>query len=434
VRLSPTEEEAESYSKIDFTQQQGMVRTSPTAGEDVDVLVRAMNPGEEAREVVLDTVETAPGYGTVDLSPSDEQDPRSDGKVVWSKTVSENGQLLYKTYDRVNDRTMPYVIPHLTCRNGWKTEYRIFRENPAEPVFIDVFDRLGMMLQRVAIPFDTQRQASGDLADVLSPSVLQNGAYARLETDSENVLGGYVTYSNVIDAPVKIPIESRPIYGSMKLFDLKPVGEGGTGIAIVNTSNVENQILYEMRTVNGVRLFRGNLLLQPGEKWLTTVDQLTAGMPIERTDTLTIHAHFQVEAIAIQADYQPLTLYGHRILGNKLDQVTETYLSIPADRDAYYMFANYNDGAMFLLFEGYDAEGNRQGRFNMQLGERLGVNRFEKASVQQIFDNGVDNPDFDAITMFRVTAPAPFYGIEFAADEDDLAPFALPIPNVYENP
>jgi len=436
-KITPeTEGATESYYQITFPEDSGTMELTDFNGmAEPRTVVRAINTTTEPSEVGLNPLTSIPPRGSLDFeAPGEPVRIFSTGRTVWSEVISEDNAILSKKYYRDHVPRMPYIVPHLTCRNGWKTRYDLFRSNPEEPVYLQIHDHMGLVLQSAEIPFMEEGRASGGLDTLFSPEVLANGAWVSFETAQSNLLKGNLIFVNGSGIPVSIDIGSSPRFGHMRVFDLKSSDKGGTGIALVNTSGTENEIVYELNASNGARKAHGIFRLEPGQKWLTTVAALS-NEPVANTDVFHVFSQFEVETLVIQLERNPEVLYGHRILSDVLDQFKETYLSIPADHDkAYYLFANYNDAPLHVLFEGYDANGVRQGRFNIDLGRALQRGEVRKASLNQIFANGVDRPDLDAITYFRVTCLQPIMALEFVGDLNDEAPLAVLPVNIFEAP
>ena len=429
-----TEGTLESYYQMVFPEEMGSFRSRVLHDAAFDsVHLRAVNTRDEVNEISAGGILEVAPYGSIDIFNDPPSMLRAEKRTLWAETF-EKGTTPYKRYFRDHERRLPYIVPHVTCRNGWKTRLDITRSMMTEPVQLLAYDAMGVLIESVPIPFESAPRFEGGLDHLLSETSLATVAYVEFETIPENLLRGFIEFVNGMGIPVSFDIKASPRYGDMIVFNLEPRNMGGTGIAVVNTSEVANQVFYRIEDKQGAIHGQGNFFMQPGEKWLTTVQALTESQ-LGGDFTFYFFAHYAVEALAVHVQRDPMRLYGHRLLSTKQDEVSETFLSLPENRDlGGYLFANYNDAPMHLLFEGYSADGALQGRFNIQLGKPLLVREARWVPLTQILQNGVSIVDLEAITHFRVTAPKPFYGFEVVGPQDAEHFHFLPLPNIFDNP
>jgi hypothetical protein len=432
-----TNELRDSFYKINFPYEYSAFDKQAMVGTFAETQLRAINAGTDSLRISGNDDISVDGSAVLELETNHDI-IRSNMKTVWAEET--DGPLgKSKRYHLDHIRQMPYVVPHLTCKNGWKTLLEIARSDLSIPVVANVYDAAGALLQTVDIPFEGAF-FTGDFSKLLSEQAGANGAWFELQTGVNNNLSGQAVFLNGLGDPIKIDVVSRPRHGLLKVFDLKDLGEGGTGIALLNTSDFESEILYRLRDGDNNALTNGQFMLQPGEKFVSTVRSLV-GQDVESDYVLELHSQYAVDSLVIQYQIAPKRLYGHRMFGEFLDEITESYISMPVNEadleQVSFLFTNPGSRSTQLIFEGFDASGQLQGRFQMVLGQALRPREYAFASLAQILDNGLATPDggnFEAITHFKVRTQYPVFGMEFVGSLEDATLAGVPLLRVYEMP
>jgi len=390
--------------------------------------ISAVNTREKELMIAGLDVENVEPYGSRSFLSGDVGEVRASDRVLWAETFQGQSGTV-KHYFLDHQKVTDYVVPHITCRNGWKTTLEI-RRQAKSPVSLSIHGQDGVVLATEELPFGDGLLLQQDIASLFSTETLEAAAWMDFHTTTK--LKGFAIFTDKDGMPIRIDIASRPRFGDMLVFDLREGLKGGTGLAVVSTSASENEVKYRVEDGAGNEVVDGTLFMQQGQKWLTTIDALV-DVPMQDDFTFFLHTQFPIEGVVVQVT--PDSIYGHRILGEDIDYITETFVTLPEDRsDAGFIFANYNDRARHVLFEGFSADGELQGRFNIELGNPLASRESRRVSLQQILENGVGIKDLDAITHFRLTSVDPFYGMELSGMSSGPAPVVIPLMNVYEYP
>lgn len=438
IKLTAVEEaDAESYYKLLFPRQVSSFTVVPNVASSFDQYdLLAVNTRASANALgggALDTSLELATYGSYHASAlGGGESFRASNRTVWVETAFHDGEIEKKYY---RDHAMAlYTVPHLTFKNGWDTRLDLHALDPGTPVWLAVHGSNGGLIERVGISFGAGNRFQGSLAEALSPQSRQGGAWFRLETDPANHLRGVVSFVNGAGAAIKIDIEGRPRIGELIVFNLKSTRDGSTGIALVNTSELENEVLYSLEDKNGTVRGEGVMVLPPGGKWLATVAALS-DVNVNDEMTLYLHAQFKVEGLVIQHQRSPNLFYGHRILSKELDQLDESLIALPEDRNlSSFVFANYNTQNIHVLFEGFAEDGSLQGRFNIEIGNALRFQEMRLVPLTQILQNGVGIKDLDAITHFRLTSKQPVFMFELIGEAGTVTPMSVHLPLLYDNP
>ena len=396
---------------------------------DTETTIQAVNTKNTELKMAGTDVEDVQPYGSRSFKGGNGTELRASDRVLWSERIpGQSGEL--KQYFLDHQKISEYVVPHVTCRNGWKTTFDI-RRQAKTPVSLSVHGQDGVVLGSAELPFGDSLSLHLDIADLFSSEIIQAAAWIDFQTTTN--LKGFAVFTDRNGMPIRIEIASRPRYGKMLVFDLRQEPNGGTGLAVVSTSASENEVIYWVEDGSGNEVVpQKTFLMQQGQKWLTTIEALVEE-PLQDDFTFYLHTQFPVEGLVVQV--MPGSIYGHRILGEDIDNMTEAFVTLPQDRsDGGFIFANYNDRARHVLFEGYSADGELQGRFNIELGNPLAARESRRVTLQQILENGVGVKDLNSITHFRLTSVDPFYAMELSGMSSAPAPVVIPLENVYENP
>lgn len=430
IKISQKEDAfTDSYYQLVFAEDASHFVSGPF-GNNVELEGKITAVNTRNTPVVLSSAQTQTleSFGSASYQVKQDTQIRGSDRTLWSETF--DGQAgTFKQYFLDHQQITDYMVPHVTCRNGWKTHLEI-RRQANSPVYLRVYGQFGVMLTRVMVPFGDNQVYQGDMATLVPAEVLESAAWIDFETTSK--LKGFVVFSGLGGAPIRLDITAKPRFGDMLVFDLKAQGAGGTGLAIVSAAPEENEVLYWIENGDGEEIFRGSRFMQKGHKWLTTIDALV-DVPMEDDFVFFMHSQFPVEGLVIQVGSD--MIYGHRILGMDMDNLVESFVSVPENRDGVgYIFANFNRSSRHILFEGFAADGTLQGRFNIRLGRALRSREVQKVPLQQIFENGVDIKDLNAITHLRMTSVEKFFGLELVDFGQSNSPMVVPMKNVYENP
>ncbi|CAM2066607.1 Pre-peptidase C-terminal domain-containing protein [Sulfidibacter corallicola] len=386
-----------------------------------------------AAENSVDAQALAP-YGGVALAKESGRVWRSSERTIWAESWKNGDTMHKKLYHRDHVMKTRYIAPHITFRNGWKTRLEVFSEKAGVPVTMVLHADNGNVIRSVELPFNGSTRYENFLDRIPGIGSLSQVAWFELTTASDNPLKGTVCFENARGNYVMIDLETRPGIGEMMVFDLKSEAEGGTGLALLNVADVENEVLYSLETKSGDVIAEGGFFLGTGEKMLNTVADLTSST-VTNDMILFVHAQYPLDGLVVQYQMDPYFMYGHRILRDSLDEHYETFVRLPEDRNLVtLMVANLGTANNQPLFEGYSADGTLQGRFNMNIQRALSPKEVKFVDVATIFENGVDILDLDAITHFRIRSPKPFFAVELYGTPQTSTFMGIPLPLIYENP
>lgn len=392
--------------------------------------VRVMDLGHDGNAVLSEMRRDLARNGSMDLGPVVE-DTRSLEQVMWvSRRTTDQG--VDKTYAWDHELKMAVVVPHMTFRNDWDTRLDIRVDAPQPQVTARVFSRTGMLLETVELPLDENGAFSGSLADWLGQSAVRNGAWFALDAGGGRIEGVVEFCRPRLGDFSRMPIESKPLVGDMVVFDLLDRFSGWNGLALVNTSGLDNELMFRLRNPQGTLVDEGSMILEPGQKLLTTVADLA--MPVGRNDILELFSQYEVEALTIRHEYASGETWGHRVLAYFSDAFNETFMSVDDWDEVTLVCMNPNRQNVHLLFEGYAADGSLQGRFHTVLGKAIKPFETRRASVSQIMENGVELVDLEAITHFRMTALEPLYAVELISARVGASKTVARLIPVYDDP
>lgn len=429
IRLSQLEDAfVESYYQFVFPEDASHFVSGPYGNNfEVSGQVNAVNTRSKKVFITGNDSQEVAAYGSRSFDVIGNVDTRANDRVLWSEKL--DGQLGdFKQYHLDHIEKTEYMVPHVTCRNGWKTFLDI-RRQAKKPVFLRVYGQDGAMIHRQELAFDDGILFQKDMASFVPQQILETAGWIDFETEAP--LKGFAVFTGTVGDPIRIDIAARPRFGDMLVFDLKEQGKGGTGLAVVSTADFDNEVIYWIEDGRGNEIVRKTRFMTKGQKWLTTIANLV-DVPMEDDFVFYMHTQYPVESVVIQVS--PEVVYGHRILGSDLDNIQETYATISKNRaEVGFLFANFSDAPRHILFEGYSADGELQGRFNIKLGRPLQRREVARVPLQQIYENGVDIKDLNAITHLRITSTDKFYGFELLG-ADSFSPMFIPLQHVYENP
>ncbi len=428
LELTRNEETADTFYQIVFSEADGTVIVT-----EQETSLIAMN---------LDDTDIA-SYGRtkIDLAanssveildaPHDGQF-RSSGDVLW--TLERRGEnYLEKEYIRDHKPALSYQIPHLTFKNDWDTRLELAASMGQSAVDVRTFDNQGEMIEVASLQLDEDGRFRGSLRDVLNSASISRGAWFELDAKPGSLSGSAVFCREALNDWVRIDISSKPINGEIPILGVRAPTTGWTGVALVNTSGVENEIQYRAYTDRGTIVDEGLFVMRPGAKWLNTTAAFAPSLP--EGGSLVFFAQYDANALVIQHEYQPRSTYGMRALSYFQDAITTAYFSVPEDwQESAVVVANLNRTSVHALFEGYDSEGVLQGRFHTVLGNTIKSYEVRYASIAQIMENGVVNGDVSQIRKFKLTAVEPIYCYEIVGDQSQGTRTVSRVLPFYRNP
>lgn len=405
--------------------------TAPLLGAEQHL--RAINLADDAMNLYHDVADAIPYHGSLLIdSPTPGTTYRSDGDTCWAVT-HDQGAYQDKAYHRDHPVNTEYVVPHITFRNGWDTRLDLAVTPADTNLSGQVYDRFGRALETLTLPLDELGRFQGSLREQMSEQTRSQAAWFELLPHRARISGVVIFARSSVGDQVRIPLAGKPVHSEMMLFDLCSPSKGWSGLALVNASDLVNELLYRVKNADGEIISSGTIDLQPGEKLLSTVEQLAG--PVMEHNWLHLSSQFPVEALIIQHRFSPADSYGHRLLSRLDDTFVETTMSVSTDPDkTELMLANPNPGAFYVLLEGYGADGTRHGRFHTILGVPLAPGEVRKSTVAEIFENGVQIVDLEAITHFRILADAPMLGMEILGTPGPQGRTTSPLTPLYDKP
>lgn len=357
---------------------------------------------------------------------------RSSGDLYWV-LEREFDQQKSKRYVRDHIPALDYKVPHLTFKNDWDTRLELRSRGSADSVVIRVYNGSGAVLQEANLPLDENRIYNGSLAEVLSSVARTQGAWFELVAEAGSLSGSVVYCRELLNDWVRVDLSSRPVYGEIPVPGVRTTQSGWSGVAMVNTSGVENEVQYRGYDNKGNLVDEGVFTLEPGEKWLNTVSGFSPSIP--ENGTFMFFTQYDVNAVVIHHAYQPRSTFGHRAMSYFSDSFTTAYMTVDENwQDSAILAANLNDTGQHILFEGYSAEGELQGRFHTILSNTVKAFETRYAPVSQIMENGVVTGDVSLIRYFKITAQEPVYCVELVGDPSLGTRTATHLIPWYENP
>jgi len=330
----------------------------------------------------------------------------SKKRPIFVHSSSPEGTLPLKSYTLDHQHKTNYIIPHLAFKYGWETTLAIKKTPKTEAVHIDFYDQLGSMLNTFTVPMDGN-EYEGDFRDFISQKAADQSAWCEIRPVPEGLIDGFVTFSrSEIGDRVRLPLKSAPKFGENIFCDLKTETAGWNGLVIVNTSGIDNELLFRVVDKNGVQVEDGLFYMQPGEKFISTVASMLQEK-IEEGHTLKLFSQYQVEYFYLTHEWgQELSSYVNRGASIKADYKAESNLWIPEDYSSTFIqICNMSSSYEHILFEGYDLAGNLQGRFNVEIGNPIDPYQTIKVPVQQIFENGAGVKDVASIRNLKLYIP-----------------------------
>ena len=353
VRVEAQGDLQTSYYHLQMDEDRGHYRTH---AEDFfnGAELRVVNVSEEASVLgSAELITLAPGGAALIDQVEADALYRNQKMSLWSVT-RHSDEDVDKRYYKGHRLDMPYVVPHLTCRNGWQTILRLGAAGDDE-VRLTVYDAAGNELQVIALP----AQNEIDLGPLLSPVCLSTGAWFKLETSAENKLTGKVSYvHNGIGYRSDLDLASHPRNGELVLPNLPTADKGWVGLSIVNSSGVDNPVLWRLYNRSGQELEAGRLDLEPGQRWLGLPRSLIQ-TEIAEGYSLYFFSQFDVETLALRHDVEHGMDYAHRLFSSTIDHVFDSYITVPADGSGTHAYAFHNTSKLstWVLLRGINSQG-----------------------------------------------------------------------------
>ena len=420
-----------SFYKIQFSENRSWYRSPLFSGLLGDLSLGVINIEEEPNELTVGETFMLPASGSHQLASVDDgYQYRASARALW---VGEGGKdaRIWKKYFREHPLKMPYTIPHLTFRNGWETKIEVAVTDRSSDVFLQVFDKDGRSLQKVLVNDDVLTGRI-PLRVILTDQARSNGAWLQLQTDHQNLLSGITTFEHRSGITSFYDIEGQPRNGEMILFDLPPVGTGWTGISLLNTSGIENEIIYRLIDEKGGVLDENVMILQPGQRWLGVPETLT-GFEVQEGYALYFFCQYDVESLVLRYDAVRKNSYAHRLLNTELDKFSTSFISISDPEKQTLVLSNVNNRTNWASMEAYSADGVNQGV--IRIGGRA-MKAWETGAYKMADLLADDNlaGATAPITHFSMITQHPLFIHELIGEDKHWAKTFVRTVNIYQDP
>ena len=320
--------------------------------------------------------------------------------IHYSNISSNQGTTLpqYLVQKKSNVRTFPHVA-HLF---GWQTEIFVQAPQSGSEYLLRIFDKEGLQIE------EQRHQVSGEqkTIDLGFINLYKNpptGYWFSIEEINHKPFLSEVRFlQNELGEGITFYLDDfRNGFGQEFSSFLYSQSTGWNGLAIVNTSIRENEILARIKNNNGQEKARVAFYLKAKEKILTVVDELFEGVEIVNGDFLEVFGNFPIVGLQVGHAYNA-GINGAFLHNDKLDHKPETVIL-----NGSWTVEVLNKSNLFqhVLFEGYDTNGNLIGRFNTDIGKP--VRPFSKNQFQMahILENGITYGDIASISHFIISIP-----------------------------
>ncbi len=428
VKLEGLETEL-SYYQLTYDGLRSFLRESQ--GSDlVGGSLKVINPTAESATLAGQGLLSVPPAGFAAVSElAANRTYTADQRVVFA-VESADDQRVYKRYDREHRLQLPYVVPQLTCRNGWKTKLHLTRTND-DAIEIKVFSSTGQTIESATLP----QGSDFDLGTILTQAASAQGTWFTLETSPFNLLSGHVTFSNSeLQYAADFSIDSRPRHGEQVLTNIPAPGNGWVGLSLVNTSGTRNPIMFRLYDDDGKLVEDGAFELAPGQKWMGVPANLVTS-PIEANYTLWFFSQYQLDSMALYHDLSHSVDYAVRLPNPILDFTSESYCtpSMGSLDEQAFIIVNPTKKVNYVTFRGFNEQGEEilTHRFG---GEPLRSFDSRFFTMGQLYrDAGVD-PENTAITHFKITNSQPIVINELIGLPGHKDRTSVTLPNIYQRP
>ncbi len=428
----------ETASPVFYKLQASLERSwlrAPIGLDNRELRVAAVNTGENAIAFSGPSAIDTPHRGAAELGAAvDGATYRADGPAMWA--VEEAlADKTWKAYYRNHPLRMTCIAPHLTFRNGWTTKLMVDAASD-DPIWVEVYGQDGALLEKALLPNgSTGRVFSLDTA--LSETARQEGAWFKLATHPLNAMTGYVRFEHSSGLFADRDLAAAPRSGEQFLWGFDGINLDWVGISLVNTSGVDNEILYRLYDERQEVVENGKLELAPGGKWLGVPGMLFSE-PIGANYHIRFFSQFEMESLVLRRDFRKNSMYAHSLMNPILDQINkgqETFVSVSNVDPALQQFgvSNMNLSSSWVTMEAFSAAGDSLGKYRVTNKAIRGLNS-ACVSMADILaeDSFADLPA--PIAYFRVTSEKPVYFYELVGAPDNLnQTFVRAIP-VFEKP
>jgi len=394
------------YKLIFPLEQSGFLPPVPGATTRLTVTEKIINSQSSDQKVIFNGQSELPGYSVMPLPLNRTTPVLVDAVTTLSRSLEFEGKQAYKKYSVARLFQGDYTIPHLAFKNSWVTRLQLLSSRNDGWVSVKFFKGDGSSGGSILLNF-TEGALEFNITEFIQNSNKLEVAWCQLHPEPGLHIDGFVVYEREdVGDKVRVPIESAPKIGEVAFCDLKTADEGWNGVAMVNTSLIENEILFKLVNRQGLLKKEGTFTLAPGEKKLNTVSGLT-GTSVEHGDVLIIFSHYQIDYLNLVHQWSGgVRTYGNRAGSIRLDAPPQASMLFPQERERlYFLICNATTAYQFVLFEGYDLAGKLQGRFNVEIGNAIDPFETMLVPIDQILENGVQVGDIDKITSMRISCP-----------------------------
>ena len=355
---------------------------------------------------------------------------RAEGAVIWA-SETYRGNTIDKKYHKSHRLIMNHVVPHVTFRNGWNTYLEILTDTP-ENMIMEVYNSQGTQLHKQVLQSESFNSEI-DLGNLLPLSVRVNAAWLKLRHSGRTLVEGNAYLKHPIGLNFSLDLNAQPRNGAMHLPSLPLREEGWIGLTIVNTSEVENQIITRLFDRFGDLLEEGQFDLGIGEKWLGQ-PQMLFQTPIEEGSYIRIFSQYDIDSVVLRNDRTNNLNYAHRLFGDTLDQMTRSFVAYPSGEPAtqHFLFFNPNVNTNWVSLEGFNKEGQSLGKFYIKR-RSLKAREAVVVSLEEILGE-YDFPLVNDISHFELVAQRVVYAHEMVGFPENANKRFVKIVPVFEDP
>jgi hypothetical protein len=330
---------------------------------------------------------------------------RSTGKTLWEYQLPMSyGSMPLRVLD--HPRKSVVLLPHVTFKFGWDTVLDLYSLNRNVVRFCG-YNVQGQCIVDTDLPM-SEGHFSGSLAPLIPFGLLSELAWAEVVSEPLDVLyGAYSLVRDALEERVSFLLGDEGVFGEIFFPQLVNSGQGWNGLALVNTSIRPQELLWQWRGKDGSLKQKGRHVLEPGQKWLTTLKGLL-GQQVEDGEHFYLFSHFPVHALMLQwRDGIEPTLQGLTPFAPRLHQGLFAGFSARYEElgHVWLRVDNMTNQSDHLLFEAFDEDGALLGRFNIRLGKPVPAWTSQSFSLASVTENGFIYGDLSQVAWFRVKSP-----------------------------
>ncbi|PIE90048.1 MAG: hypothetical protein CR997_07945 [Acidobacteria bacterium] len=332
--------------------------------------------------------------------------PYFDSTIVQFYGLEDEATTPYYSRELQNSTTR--YFPHIAHLYGWETELRIHGDTPIMNFELTIYDKDGDEVRKERF-FVEGGVGVYPVSTFVNKTLPPVGYWFSLrEVDGRKFQSEVEFYQTGLNQVISYALNDyRECFGEFYVSQIYSAETGWNGLAIVNTSEVENQIMYKVIDKNGYEKTKGSFFLEPRQKHLNLALNLLDGYQPEQGDYLNMFSQYPIVGIEVHASYNESIVSGDFFISKLIDMKECSVW--PFQENGSFEVINRTNRFQHVLFSAYDSNGNRLGRFNTELGNPLAAYSSGVFSMSQILENGIVEGDLANISHFMVKMPEEVY-------------------------